>query len=319
MTPLQQMNFDQWWFHGYINNPPKAGVFMDLPAGGTFHGEVHCTKAFTSAMGRYVGQDIMGCNTPGGDGKGGALHTTDTWGIPASQTKDVKGCGLAIAYKSDPHAIKPEDFTVISTNDKCPWRRSVDFQIPKDLPACPPGGCHCLWGWIHAPDAGTEQMYQLMYRCQVTGATGTRALPAPQVARKCPTDKSNCTVGAKQPHYWLQNERNNNYQHWTDAPYYNSDYGFSNGAQTDLWATAPKPAVSSAAASSAKPVVSSAKPAATSSKAAAAAPSVDYLNTPMQITNQAPPKRDVEDAEEEEQQIERRRVPPQARRAMEAL
>jgi hypothetical protein len=234
-VPLQQMNFNQWWFHGYIDQPPAAGVFMDLPAGGTFHGEVHCNRDLTSHRGYKPGEDIMGCNLPGGDGAGGPLHSTDKWGIPASETKNVKGCGLAIAYKSDAKSINPEDFTVISTNDKCPWRRAVDFQIPANLPKCPPGGCHCLWGWIHSSEAGTQQMYQVMYRCQVTGQTGNVALPAPKIANKCPTDRSNCTVGAKQPHYWLQNERNNNNQWWTDPPYYNSDYGYANGAQFDLW------------------------------------------------------------------------------------
>jgi hypothetical protein len=180
----------------------------------------------------------MACPWAGSDGKGGALHSTDVYAIPVDQTKDVRGCGLAIAYKSDPKAITPEDFTVISTNAKCPWKRNVDFDIPAFLPECPAGGCHCLWGWVHSPEAGTEQMFQVMYRCKVTGMTGTRALPSPKVARKCPVDKTNCTVGAKQPHYWLQNERNNNHQHWTDAPFYNSDYGYQNGAQTDLWATA---------------------------------------------------------------------------------
>lgn len=36
-------------------------------------------------------------------------------------------------------------------------------------------------------------------------------------------------------HYWLQKERNNNFQESHDPPFYNEDYGFMNGAQTDLW------------------------------------------------------------------------------------
>ena len=65
-------------------------------------------------------------------------------------------------------------------------------------------------------------MYQLGYRCDVTGAQMTTPLPKRQfslslpksadpvalVSRKCdyPNDVSNCTVGGKQPHYWLQAE-----------------------------------------------------------------------------------------------------------------
>lgn len=61
-----------------------------------------------------------------------------------------------------------------------------------------------------------------------------------QVAKKChfPIDTSNCTIGAKFPHYWLQKERNNNFQDYYDPPFYNAEYGFMNGAQTDLFANA---------------------------------------------------------------------------------
>jgi hypothetical protein len=148
---------------------------------------------------------------------------------------DVMGCGIAIVYESDVSKIKPEDFTVITVNYTCPWWKHVDFQIPADLPPCPEGGCHCMWGWVHAADAGSEQMYFNGYRCNVTGAMGTVALPhgkpgsftsrsnadgdAAKVARKCPVEKSNCTIGAKQPHYWLQQEQNNNFQGYYDPPF----------------------------------------------------------------------------------------------------
>ena len=42
------------------------------------------------------------------------MHTTDKMGDP--NPKDVKGCGLSIAYESDVHKLKPEDFTVISVS-----------------------------------------------------------------------------------------------------------------------------------------------------------------------------------------------------------
>ena len=40
------------------------------------------------------------------------------------------------------------------------------------------------------------------------------------------------------PHYWLQKERNNNFQDYYDPPFYNAEYGFMDGAQTDLFANA---------------------------------------------------------------------------------
>jgi hypothetical protein len=75
-----------------------------------------------------------------------------------------------------------------------------------------------------------------------------------QIAKKChfPTDISNCTVGGKQPHYWLQKERNNNFQDYYDPPFYNGNYGFMDGAQTDLFAgvaaVVPVPTTSSSSA-----------------------------------------------------------------------
>jgi len=162
--------FSQWWFHGYINNPPPAGAYMNLPSRGTYHGEVSCNKALTS-YGDDEAQETGGyaCDTIG------PMHTADAWASP--DPKDVKGCGIAIAYESDVTEIQPEDFAVISVNYQCPWKKDVDFEIPSDLPLCPEGGCHCMWGWIHNADLGSEQMYFVGYRCNVTGATGTKAIP----------------------------------------------------------------------------------------------------------------------------------------------
>lgn len=207
---------------------------MELPAGGTFHGQVACHKLWTD-WGMDGARPVqMACNDAGGPGAG-LVHAHDPNGTPPDQTNDVMGCGIGIVYESDVSKIKPEDFAMISINHKCPWYRDVDFQIPKRLPPCPPGGCHCMWGWIHNSGGGGQEMYMNGYRCNVTGETGTVPVPKPVVARKCPFDKNNCTMGAKQPHYWLMGERNNNHQHEYDPPYYNDEYGFENGAQNDLW------------------------------------------------------------------------------------
>lgn len=84
-----------------------------------------------------------------------------------------------------------------------------------------------------------------------------------KTANKChfPDDISNCTVGAKQPHFWYQLDHNNNPQGTYDPPYCmclyfamlisdNGEYGFMNGAQTDLFAGVPATAPSAAAETS---------------------------------------------------------------------
>ncbi|KAJ9127419.1 hypothetical protein QFC24_000827 [Naganishia onofrii] len=225
VTPLANMAFNDWWLHGpdARNKPPKDGKFMELPSGGVF-GTIDKEKYAT----------IYACKSSTdnpADGIG-AMHTSDHWGDP--NPKDLKGTSIAIAYESDINKLTPEMFSVISVNYTSVWFQQTDYHIPGDLPACPAA-------WIHAPDAGSEQIYQNGYRCKITGASGTRSLPAPQIANKChyPTDTSNCTVGPKQPHYWLQNERNNNHQGIYDPPYYNGEYGFMDGAQTDLFANMP--------------------------------------------------------------------------------
>ncbi|KAG8775487.1 hypothetical protein FRC12_001454, partial [Ceratobasidium sp. 428] len=73
------------------------------------------------------------------------------------------------------------------------------------------------------------------FDCNVTNATSTTPIPPPQVPRYCPVDKTNCTVGAKQPFYWLQNEGNNIFNDSFDPPTYSDNYGFKDGAQDDLW------------------------------------------------------------------------------------
>ncbi len=199
--PLDKMAFKDWWFHGYMDEPPAPGVFMELPAGGVFHGEIACGKHHTTYRKETPESKpipYMACDKAGDDGKMGAVHATDVFPGPAyGESKSVKGTALGIAYNSDPHKVRPEDFVVISVNHSAPWTREVAFAIPSGLPACPAGGCHCMWGWIPDP-MNVQQMYTLVYRCNVTGETGSE-YPAPaQIARKCPFDKNNCTIGAKQ-------------------------------------------------------------------------------------------------------------------------
>jgi len=69
VVPLYQLPFSQWWFHGYIHQPPASGTFMKLPAGGTYHGQVACNKAQTT-YGFSSGTEYA-CSSIG------PLHTAD--------------------------------------------------------------------------------------------------------------------------------------------------------------------------------------------------------------------------------------------------
>jgi hypothetical protein len=86
---------------------------MNLPAGGTYHGQVACNKAWTTYNPQGTTAEYA-CDDNKPDSGTGAMHTTDKMGDP--NPKDVKGCGLSIAYESDVHKLKPEDFTVISVS-----------------------------------------------------------------------------------------------------------------------------------------------------------------------------------------------------------
>jgi len=113
VLPLEHLPLNQWWFHNYVNRPPAPGKIMNLPAGGTYHGQVACNKAWTKyGVDPKMTSAEYACDDDKPGSGTGAMHTTDSFGTPNPQ--DVKGCGLSIAYEADVHKLKPEDFTVIS-------------------------------------------------------------------------------------------------------------------------------------------------------------------------------------------------------------
>jgi len=101
---------------------------MNLPAGGTYHGQVACNKAWTTyGVDPKMTSAEYACDDDKPNSGTGAMHTTDTFGTPNPQ--DVKGCGLSIAYEADVHKLKPEDFTVISVCKLFsldPWWKGAD-------------------------------------------------------------------------------------------------------------------------------------------------------------------------------------------------
>ncbi|ELU44209.1 hypothetical protein AG1IA_01761 [Rhizoctonia solani AG-1 IA] len=205
VAPLRDLDFNQWWMHGHMDAPPNKGDVFQLPAGQTVTTEIACTKGATSYWESGEGGDVRDGNNVCPESPMAAFHTNGISGLG--------GCGLAIAYKNDVHAVKPEDFAIFSVNYRCVWNRFTKFDVPEKLPECPGGKCICSFFWIHREDSGGEEMYMNPFDCAVANATSTVPIPPPQVPRYCPVDKTNCTVGAKQPFYWLQNE----------------------GAQNDLW------------------------------------------------------------------------------------
>ncbi|KAI0806134.1 hypothetical protein BC629DRAFT_1485399 [Irpex lacteus] len=236
VAPLINYTFDQWWFHGHRDYPPHPDDFFELPAGQAATAEIACSKTATSYWQSSDGGNAQQGDNPCPNSDTSAIHTT---GID-----DVKGCALAIAYKSDARDVQPEDFAVFSVNQTCVWYRFTEFQVPERMPPCPEGGCTCAWFWIHSPDSGSEQNYMNGFKCNITGATSNTPIAKPQLARRCGADPQNgkpeaspgnCTYGAKSPFYWLQAERNNMFEGYYSPPFYTDLYNFKDGAQNDIF------------------------------------------------------------------------------------
>jgi len=253
-NPLQQRTFDDWWFHGkaHLSMPPNKGDFLEFPAGGSKFVEITCDKGASSSY----------TSNPGGDIREGnhVCPGNNTLEFHAKNINDVKGSVFAIAYTpvTQVNSIKPEDFVIFTVNHTSVWERFTKYEIPAKMPACPPGGCTCAWFWIHSADAGAEQIYMNGYACQITGATSSVPLAKPHVPRRCGADNDpelvkpaapqNCTYGAKTPIYWNQKDGNNLFEGTHAAPYYNDLYGFSDGAQNDIFLDSKLPAMNWAGA-----------------------------------------------------------------------
>lgn len=273
-APLRQLPFDQWWFHGHLDQPPHPDDIMELPAGGKVTTELACDKDATSYY----------TSGPGGDQRSGNDPCPPNKHIHANGLDDLGGCALAIAYKSDATQVQPEDFVVFSVNHRCIWDRFTDFQIPANMPACPDGKCTCAWFWQHREDAGGDEMYMNGFQCKVTGATATTAIPRGQVPTDCRDDSSKCVKGAKQPFYWDQAERNNVDFGIYTPPLYLDSHGFADGAQNDIWDTVG--GSSGAASKSADP--SSSTSAVVSTSVAAAVTSSTQAPETTPATSQQP-------------------------------
>ncbi|KAF8150927.1 hypothetical protein B0H34DRAFT_801831 [Crassisporium funariophilum] len=276
VAPLINLSFSKWWFHGHLEHPPHPEDRLQLPAGGSISVELACDKGVTKYFASNAGGDVRSTSQPNYPCPGSPtiqFHTLDE--------NDARGCSLAIAQKSNVNEVQPEDFVVFSVNHKCVWTKDTQFDIPADMPACPPGGCTCAWFWIHGSDAGQQEMYMNGFQCDVTGSKiDAPALAKPQVARRCGADPANgisgdpgnCTIGAKQPLYWYQAERNNMFEGTFSPPLYNDLYNFKNGAQNDIFETSAKASDPSVAIAETSSPISVSPTSASSLEAPAATP-----------------------------------------------
>jgi hypothetical protein len=252
VTPLYQLNFNDWWFHhvnGCDNYPPAEGDYIDLPAGGTFSIEIGSNRAKTSLS--YNGRDMS--DWPDGNTYPDNYNDPNCIIHPNLHTQNQQraaGTAFAISYQSDIKQVTPDNLVVFSVRYNTPWKRVVVYDVPAAMPACPPGGCICAWGWV-PNGCGQPNIYHQAFKCRVSGAKSTTPLAAPKPPVWCENEPGKCVKGAKQMIYWNQNERNNVFVSGWDAsgdpksPGYNSKMGFPDGAQNDIFAGAPSSAAPS--------------------------------------------------------------------------
>ncbi|PRP86646.1 hypothetical protein PROFUN_05125 [Planoprotostelium fungivorum] len=250
-NPLENMDYDTWWWHGNLNYPPNAaywtdknqrlgltknaGTVFEIPANGVIDLDLATNRAFTQWGwdGKYQVEDPRA--------------SPDPW--QNSFYTNVAGCAVGIAYKSNRFDIKPEDFVIFSVEHDCPARFLQNFSVP-NLPACPNNLCHCAWFWIHKSAGGTDQMYMTPFQCNVTNALAT----APQIdyanaraPRKC-ANPADCVQGPRHPMIWKVNDQDDNMpEPGGSAPTYSILFGFKNGAQRDIFTiTNPVPSTNKA-------------------------------------------------------------------------
>jgi hypothetical protein len=223
VEPLANLPFNQWWFHGMMNNAPK-GAPLALPTGGAAVVELSCNRQY-SKLGGGSGDNPCPSDTP-------SMHA----GNPV-RPADLTGCGLAIAYKSDIKQVQPEDFVIFSVNTQCVQNLRTSFQVPKAMPPCPNGKCICAWFWQGKHSA--NEMYMNGFDCNVTGGSASAKIGTPKKSVFCKGNPGNCVKGPKLPQYWgnqappqspnVMIQLSNN-----QKPEYNENWGFSNGAQNDI-------------------------------------------------------------------------------------
>lgn len=257
VTPVYQMSFKDWWFHGVNgcpNDPPPEGEFLELPAGKSFQVELASNRGKTTMAwdGKFTSEWPDGNNYPAD------YHVDSCIISPNMHTKDQNGAAgtaFAISYESDISKVSPDNLAVFSVRYHTPWKRITSYDVPANLPACPEGGCICAWGWV-PNGCGEPNMFHGAFKCKVTGATSSTPVAKPKPPVWCEGDANKCVKGSKQMIYWHQNEGNNMEISGLDnsgqpkSPGYNMKVGFSDGAQNDIFDGEPMPSGGSSSPSS---------------------------------------------------------------------
>ncbi|KAG5640954.1 hypothetical protein DXG03_006538 [Asterophora parasitica] len=289
-----------------LNNRPYKFKFLNSPAGGSFTVEIATNRAKTtlSYNGQYTSDWVDGATYPSDYNKSPGCITTPN--MHTQNQSMAAGTAFAISYQSDIKQVTPDNLVVFSVRYHTPWLRLTTYDVPQNLPACPPGGCICAWGWV-PNGCGEPNMYHQGFKCQVTGATSVTPLAAPKPPVWCEDNPANCVQGAKQMIYWNQQTGNNIQVDGFDlhgqnkSPAYNSKLGFADGAQNDIFAGPPsngQPA--NAAAPPPPPPTSTAAPPPPPPTSTAAPPPPPPTTTaapPPPTTTAAPPATSSADIE----------------------
>jgi len=243
VNPLFNLTKSEWWMH-HVNKcdefPPDKGQFLDLPVGQDITVEIATNRAFTTYS--YGGSKVSEWGDGGTYNYDTVDHTTciTSPNLHTTNQSDAAGTALAISYTSDLKQVTAENLAVFTVAYHTPWHRLTKYSIPKNLPACPPGGCICVWGWV-PNGCGEPNMYMEAIRCNVTGATATKPVAAAKAPVWCEDNQSKCVKGAKQLIYWNQLDGNNIETSGFDlegepkSPAYNTKCGFPDGAQNDIF------------------------------------------------------------------------------------
>jgi len=241
VAPVYNLPRSQWWFQNdrrCDRAPPAPGVFLDLPAGGSFTVEIANNRAWTTLSydGRLTTQwtdggehpeDWRGSgNPPGCIQDAGSLHTNNQ--------SMAAGTAFAISYNSNLNQVTMENLVVFSVLPNTPWKRLATYQVPRDLPPCPAEGCTCAWLWI-PKGCGEPNMYMQGFKCRVTGSNSNKRLARAQVPRYCANFPQNCVQGAKQMMVYMQAEGNTVTKPGNDFVSYSDAWGYFPGAQNDIF------------------------------------------------------------------------------------
>ncbi|KAF8237042.1 hypothetical protein L208DRAFT_1450785 [Tricholoma matsutake] len=255
VQPLWNLTENEWWMH-HVNKcdqfPPAPGDILNLPAGGNFTVEIAANRAFTtlSYEGRYTSNWGDGQNHPSD------YNNPNCIGAPNMHTQNrsmAAGTAFAISYQSDLAKVTQENLVVFTVRYHTPWMRVTSYDVPAAMPACPPGGCICAWGWI-PNGCGEPNMYQVAWKCNVTNPTSTVPVAMGKPPVWCEDDQKKCTEGPKQMIYWNQEDANNIKTTGCDqsghnkSPGYNKKCGFAEGPQNDIFM--PSPSISSSTSAS---------------------------------------------------------------------